>query len=233
MKKILLYMFVLCAGVTALTSCKGDDQLTDSRLTYYPVLSLNGDEVTLVPVGTTYTEEGCQATIKGEDCSSKVVTTGSVDTNQLGLYYITYSLTNDDGFTSSASRTVIVCDPTITTDISGSYSVQEGSYRLNSKGVQTAYSGYSVNITKVAPGVFYLSDYLGGYYDQRAGYGSNYACVGYISLSSDNTLESLSSSVAGWGDSLDSFTNGSYDPATGVVQFTAGYAGMQFVVTLK
>ena len=37
-----------------------------------------------------------------------------------------------------------------------------------------------------------------------------------------------------WGDSLDSFENGKYDPATGEISFDAAYAGqMTFHVILK
>lgn len=233
MKKILFYTLMLCAGMTGLTSCNDDeDQLTDSRLTYYPVLELNGDEVVTVPVGTAYNEQSCTATMQGEDCSSKVVISGAVDTNTIGLYTVYYSLTNSDGFSSSTSRTVIVYDPTITTDISGTYTVQEGTYR-NYNGKLTAFAGYTVDIEKVAPGIFYVSDFLAGYYDQRAGYGENYACTGYMNLNSDNTLKLLSSSVAGWGDSLEKLDNGTYDPATGEVNFTATYVSMDFVVKLK
>lgn len=81
-----------------------------------------------MPIGTSYTEQGYKATLNGEDYTSNVKTTGTVDSNQAGLYYITYSATNSDGFTVTATRTVAVCDPAITTDISGTYTTQDGSF---------------------------------------------------------------------------------------------------------
>ena len=92
-------------------------------------------------------------------------------------YTLTYSVTNDDGFTTSVTRTVIVEDPTITTDISGTYITVEGTYR-DMDGIITNYPGFDVTITKVAGGFFYVSDLLGGYYDQRARYS---ACLLYTS----------------------------------------------------
>ncbi|MGN0282118.1 MAG: BT_2262 family domain-containing protein [Prevotella sp.] len=234
MKKIFLYCLMLCLSMAALTSCNDDnDQLTDSRLTYYPVLEIQGDEFVQVPIGTTYTEQGCKATLNNEDFTSNVKTSGSVDSNQPGLYYITYSATNSDGFTVTATRTVAVCDPTITTDISGTYTTQDGSYR-NYNGVITNFSGYTVRISKAAPGIFYISDFLGGWYEQRAGYGSAYAMTGYFQLLADNSLVQLSSYVAGWGDSADYCEDATYDPATGTISYVIGYAGlMEFNVIFK
>lgn len=225
---------MICLSMTTLTSCNDDnDQLTDSRLTYYPVLEIQGDDFVQVPIGTSYTEQGCKATLNGEDYSANVKTEGSVDSNSPGLYSITYSATNADGFTVSATRTVAVCDPTITTDISGTYTTQDGSYR-NYSGTITNYAGYSVKITKAAPGIFYVSDFLGGWYDQRAGYGSAYAMTGYFQLLADNSLVQLSSYVAGWGDTADYCEGATYDPATGTISYVVGYAGsMEFNVILK
>lgn len=234
MKKIFIYGLMLCLSMVTLTSCNDDnDQLTDSRLTYYPVLEIQGGEFVQVPIGTSYNEQGCKATLNGEDFSSNVKTTGTVDSNQAGLYYITYSATNSDGFTVTATRTVAVCDPTITTDISGTYTTQDGSFR-DYGGNITNYAGYTVKIKKTAPGIFYVSDFLGGWYDQRAGYGSAYAMTGYFQLLADNSLVQLSSYVSGWGDSADYCKGATYDSATGTISYVVGYAGiMAFNVILK
>ena len=235
MKKTILYSLFLILAFPLLVACNDDDdQLSDSRVTYYPVLTVQGDEFVIVPIGSSYTDEGCTATLQGEDYSSHVEASGisDIDTNQAGLYYVTYTAVNADGYSVSASRTVAVCDPSITTDLSGSYTLQEGSYRL-SKGVKTAYSGYNVKVSKAAPGIFKVSDFLGGYYDQRAGYGSNYAMTGYIQLLADNTVKILSGDVPGWGDSYTDFQEGKYDPATKTISYVVTYAGMEFHVSMK
>lgn len=230
MKKILIAM-LLVVGCLGLASCNDDnDELTDSFLTYYPAIKLVGDDMVLVPIGTEYTEEGCTATLRGEDCTDKINISGEVDTNTPGLYYITYSYTNVDGYYTSIQRTVAVCDPSITTDLSGSYLVAEGTNRATIN-VETgevtakvAFSGYGITITKLAPGLFSVSDFMGGYYAQRAGYGSSYAMQANIQLLADNSIGLLTSYVPGWGDSATGFSGGSYDPATGQISYTVNYA---------
>lgn len=224
---------MLCLSALTFTSCDDDDQLTDARLTYYPVIELSGDEFMLVPIGTPYVEPGYKATLKGEDCTSDILVEGDVDSNTPGFYYITYTYVNSDGYVTAAERTVAVCDPTITTDISGTYTTADGSHRL-AYGKATEFSGYSVNITKMAPGIFYVTDFLGGWYEQRAGYGSLYAMTGYMQLLADNSVVMLSSYVAGWGDSADYCDEGKYDPATNTISYVVGYAGfMDFTIILK
>ena len=151
-----------------------------------------------------------------------------IDINTAGLYYITYTAVSPDGYSWSETRTVAVCDPSITTDLSGSWTLQEGSNRNN-----TGFDGFGVTIKQLAPGIFSVSDFFGGWYDQRAGYGKSYACVGQMQLLADGTLVGLSSRVAGWGDSWDGF-EGKYDAETGTLTWDVPYAGvMTFHIILK
>lgn len=235
MKKILFYTLLFCLASVGFASCSDDEELTDSKITYYPEMEIQGDKFTILPIGTPYVDKGCKGTLLGEDCTSGIVTEGveDVDYNTAGLYYVTYSYTNKDGYLTKAKRTVAVCDPSITTDIEGKYKVQSGSYR-DYNSAQEEFAKYSVTIEKAAPGLFYISDFLGGYYDQGRGYGSQYAMTGYIQLLSDNTIKLLSSHVDGFDDSLDSMENGKYNPETGEISFDVAYAGqMTFHVVLK
>ena len=227
------------AGVLlGLTSCNDDnDELTDSRLTYYADLELQGDEFMTIPVGTAFVDPGCKGTLAGEDITNdiKIIGADEVDANTVGFYDITYLAYGSDGYPASVTRTVCVYDPSITTDISGDYTVQEGSYRYwFSSGATVPFSGYPVSIEGVAPGIFSISDMMGGYYDVRAGYGPRYAMSGYIRLLDDNTITALSGIVPGWGDSYDELYDGSYDPEAQTVTFDLDYAGsMQFHIILK
>ena len=226
---------LFCLASVGFTSCSDDEELTDSKITYYPEMEIQGDEFTILPIGTPYVDKGCKGTLLGEDCTSGIVTEGveDVDYNTAGLYYVTYFYTNKDGYLTKAKRTIAVCDPSITTDIEGKYKVQSGSYR-DYNSAQEEFAKYSVTIEKAAPGLFYISDFLGGYYDQGRGYGSQYAMTGYIQLLSDNTIKLLSSHVDGFGDSLDSMENGKYNQETGEISFDVAYAGqMTFHVVLK
>ena len=94
-----------------------------------------------------------------------------------------------------------------------------------------AFSGYEDCDFPDGTGDFYISDFLGGWYDQRAGYGPDYAMVGKSELNDDNSITPLESYVAGWGDSMDQMTNTLLDPATGTLKWTVAYAG-QLSLTL-
>jgi len=233
MKKIFYFVMMALSAVT-LTSC-GDDEsegLTD--VIYYPHLTITGDEFYISPIGQAYKDEGCKATLNSKDFTSNVRVTGldAIDINTAGLYTVTYTATSPDGYTMSTKRTVAVCDPTITTDITGSYTTQAGTYRLR-QGAEVPYVGFTCSFRKVAPGIFYCSDMLAGYYDQRAGYGKNYALAGYVQLLADGTIKALSGKVPGWNDSYDDFVDGKYDAETGTISFDCVYAGMDFFVVLQ
>jgi len=224
MKNIIYGLFVCLTFV--FVSCNDKTSFDDSRITNYVTYEISGDQTMLVPVGTAYVDPGVKAKEGTLDVTSTMKTTGTVNSNAIGLYPITYSSVNADGFPSSATRLVIVYDPTVTTDISGKYALQTGSYRLVLKtGAKVSFSNYKISLNYIAPGIFYVTDFLGGYYDQRAAYGSSYAMTGYVKLNPDNTIELLSSKVAGWGDSLDSLVNGTYVPATNSIHWEVTYAG--------
>lgn len=257
MKKA-IYKLMGClamVAVLALVSCNETSQ-DPSTITYYITFEMEGDETYLLEVGTAYEEPGVTAFEGTEDVTSSMVTTGSVDENTVGLYTITYSATNQDGFSSSITRTVIVYDPSVTTDISGTYTTASGTYRLldasgysdeyieennltvieyeGARWIQTVFAGYSVTITQLAPGFNSVSDFLGGFYAQRAGYGSSYAMTGYLKVNSDDPLELeiVSAGVAGWGDSYDSVSDIVYDEEAGTISYMMVYAEMPFFVVL-
>ncbi len=231
MKKIIYRLFVLGSLLTFI-GCHDITSEDPSVLTYYAVFEMLGDETMVIPVGSSFIDPGVKAFIKDQDVSDRIVITGTVDANNVGLYTLTYSVTNDDGYTTSIKRTVIVEDPSISTDISGSYVTVEGTYR-DRGGAITNYPGFNITITKVASGFFYVSDLLGGYYDQRAQYGALYAATGYIRLMEDNTIVLISSYVKGWGDSLSGLYNGKYNPSDNSISWDADYAGMMFYVVLN
>jgi hypothetical protein len=224
MKKIIYSLFVCLLLV--LVSCQDKTSYDVSKITYYVTYKMSGNQTTLVPVGTAYVDPGIKAMEGAKDVTSTMKTTGTVNPAMIGLYPVTYSAINADGFASSATRLVIVYDPTVTADISGQYQLATGSYRkVISSGAKTSFSGYNISLTKIAPGIFYVSDFLGGYYDQRAAYGSTYAMTGYVKLNPDNTLGLLSSKIAGWGDSLNSLANATFNSGTKVIHWDATYAG--------
>ena len=233
MKKILLYGLMFCATAFGFTSCNDDnDQLTDTRVTNYILLTVNGDEVVYVDANSTYTDEGCTAEAGGQDVTSKVQTTNPVDTKNIGPYIVTYRATNEDGFSSEASRYVYVGSPLVGT-------VSDGSYRQTYNGdgspkAQVAWSGFNIEMLTDGNGLYWVEDLMGGYYEQRAGYGSRYAMNGYLQVNADNTVEMVGGGgVPGWGDAYDDFANGVFDPETNTISYCVTYAGMDFNVILN
>ncbi len=234
MKKVIYSLLFFC-GLAGLWGCEETTEgLTD--VTYYVNFELNGDDPMLVPVGTSFADPGVVAKEGEEDVTASVAVDSNVDAGQVGLYSVSYSAANADGFSSSIERTVIVYDPAITTDASGDYTVDSSvSYRIYGGGAPAPFKGdFGVSVNQVAPGVFAVSDFLGGWYDQGAAYGASYAMKGYFKLNADNTIEPLSSLVAGWGDSMDNMTGGKYDPETGQITWSVDYAGqMTFYIVMN
>lgn len=232
MKKI-IYGLMLCLTMVAFTGCEDETSQDMSKITYYATLELKGDKLIIWDLGTPFVEPGYESVMQGEDVSDQVVVDGTVDANTPGIYNLTYSIINPDGFAVTDSRTVMVAYPSETFPV-GYWHTDAANYRVNGEGVQTVYgASYEVLLLPLSETEFYVSDFLGGYYAQRAGYGSAYEMNGHFKLNEDNTLTLVDSSIAGWGDSLVGLTNGTWDPATGTFSWCANYVSdMDFYVTL-
>ncbi len=102
MKKIILILF--CSFLVL--SCSQDETGNVSKITYYPDVSINGNSFIVLNQGDPYTDQGALAFAGTE--ALDVTTTGSVNPSTTGVYKITYSAVNVDGFSASKTRTVIV-----------------------------------------------------------------------------------------------------------------------------
>jgi len=78
-----------------------------------PVITLIGDASVTVEVGNTYVENGATAVDNFDgDLTNSVVVTGIVNTNVVGTYIVTYSVTDLAGNTAySITRSVTVSAP--------------------------------------------------------------------------------------------------------------------------
>ena len=231
MKKIFFYGLALCLSAMSLTSCSSDEEHTDTRVTYYINLTINGDEVVYLDANSTYNDAGCKAEANGQDVSDKIITDNPVDTKNIGPYTVTYSAVNEDGFASQAYRYVYVGTQVVS-------AVANGTFRqtYNDDGspkAQVAWSDLNIDLLTDGNGKYWVEDLLGGYYEQRAGYGSNYSMKGYLQVNADNTVDLVGGGkVVGWSDGYDEFKNGKFDPATNTLSYTVVYADMDFNVIL-
>ena len=102
--------------------------------TVKPVITILGGTSVTVPIYGTYTELGATATDNLDgDITARIITTGTVDTNVLGTYYITYTVKDSSNNTTVAKRTVRVADtikPVITLngDLTVTIPVLTGTY---------------------------------------------------------------------------------------------------------
>ncbi|TSJ43268.1 DUF5011 domain-containing protein [Mucilaginibacter corticis] len=155
MKKYIKYVGLVLAGVL-LFSCKKDNfnykdgYVGISKITHYPDFTITGGADTSIVVGGSYTDPGATA-LQGTS-PLKVTSSGSVDPTKAGLYTITYSATNVDGFAGTATRYVAVLPSAEVagSNISGAYTYKAGGASPNA------------TITKVAAGFYYASNVYSG-----------------------------------------------------------------------
>jgi len=229
MKKILLYTMVFAASVFGLTSCGDDDSKGKSRITYFPTIELKGGTPYLWPKGTAWEDPGYVSLMGGQDVTDLVTVTGKVNTDESGLYTLSYATTkNEDGFGSSTTRDVVVVDPNDA--VEGLYWITPESYRLRA-GAKVEYGkSYPIQVFNNGDGTYSVDDLLGGWYYYRAGYGIDYALGGSITVADDGAVTINEAGLPGWGDSYDAY-NITFDKESGTFTMTVTYAAMDFVQT--
>ena len=76
-----------------------------------PVITLNGKKEIKIGIGTAFTDPGCVAM---DDCdgnlTSNVVVSGNVNTQKMGVYEVTYEVSDSSGNKQIVTRTVEVCE---------------------------------------------------------------------------------------------------------------------------
>lgn len=91
-------------AINVLTSDKYTDDVP-------PVITITGSATVTVELGDSYSDAGATA-LDVHHGTTSVTTSGSVNTNAVGSYTITYSATDKDNNTATATRTVNVVDTT-------------------------------------------------------------------------------------------------------------------------
>ena len=238
MKKV-SYLIAAALVSFSMVSCEREQHAENLKVQYYADFDLTGGAEYIVPIGTSWVEPGFKATVRGVDVTSQIVVEDDVDDSALGAYSVKYTYTTEDGFTNSVVRTVYVCNPAVTADLTGTYTTIDGTYRDDLEGGIKAYPGYKVKMKKICPGFFSIDDMLAQFYSEFYGYGAAYPgydfdADGNLSLNPDNTIDLVSGGdVEAFGESVTAFTNGLYDPATETVSFVVTWGEMEFHVVMK
>lgn len=145
MKKLI--PILLISLIAVFPSCNKDDinntdtEVGISRVTTFPILSIKGERYMTVAKGGTFTDPGANAKVGSTDVPFTV--SGTVTTTTPGVYTVVYSAVNDDGFTASARRTVVVYE----TDVTAAANDLSGNYARSTNGSVAVW-------TKIAPGVY-------------------------------------------------------------------------------
>lgn len=147
MKQINKLLLLLAFPALIMTGCKKDTtaDVSKSVKVSFPEIILNGEDLVIVPTGGTYTDAG--AKLK-DDITGAITdiqpSSSTVNTAQAGLYVVTFSAVNANGFETTATRLVAV------TAVSGTVN-RQGTY------LRTA-TGVNCYITKLAEGVYELKN---------------------------------------------------------------------------
>ncbi|MGN0196071.1 MAG: DUF5011 domain-containing protein [Candidatus Cryptobacteroides sp.] len=225
MNNKILSIFMSALAVASLASCdKETSGLTG--VTYYPVINVLGDAETVVYVGETYSDAGCEATLNGEDITSQVETSSNVNTSEMGIYSVVYTATNELGFSTSASRAVYVSKENSFENLySGSISMM-GRY----------YSGATIVVTEVDDNVYMIDDGLAGYYfyGRYPGYEPTYDFHAEVLVTLSGSDISQVGETGSWyfGNPVE-ISGGTYDSGSGVISYSGEFAGYPFSVELN
>lgn len=180
MKKTII---TLLFASTLFVACEDIDTANVSTITEYPTITLLGDEVIYVPLGTPYEDPGAIAMEGPEEIPTVKTYSGiyrggkTIDTNVMDQYTETYTAVNKDGYKASKSRTVIVYqNGNLVNSIEGMYIstvTRNGNYLPASQGssVDMKY----IYIWKNTDGTYQLSDAFGGWYSLGRKLGVGYA----------------------------------------------------------
>lgn len=237
MKNFLKISLSVCAGLLMLTSCHEITTDGVTRITYYPTLELHGGEMITQPLGTAYTDPGFTATLNGEDVGPDVVVEGTVNANVAGVYSITYTYTNVDGFAATAHREVVVAaEEQLLPSLDIPYNVT-----VSRNGVTAA----SMNYTQPWPGTlthligdtYLISDLISGWYQARFNV-SNPAlvpltnCLGVVTITGSDVvlLKAYADNYWGTVPTKTGATNviGTYNSVNGSISISTLWSGYTF-----
>ncbi|MDR2805636.1 MAG: DUF5012 domain-containing protein [Dysgonamonadaceae bacterium] len=226
MKKIVRFLFITSITISAilLTSCISDedkDSFGLSKVTTFPTLDLVGEgEIFYMPLGQTYADPGFSAMVGPEDITALVKVT-PIDVSATGLKTITYTATNDEGYSVSKTRSVYVYNATgvSTGDLSGNYTT-DITRKVVSTGVTANRGPFTLTLTKGCEGHYFCSDLLGGWY--WIGGGATYASYHYdgiIRVAADGSVTADCVGTTPWGGYAYFLSGAAYDFGTGVMTF--------------
>lgn len=223
MKKI-FNILILVLALASFASCKKTTEGV-TGITYYANIQILGDNPAIAVIGQPYEDAGCYTTMNGEDITAQTKVTSNVNTSAMGIYGVTYSAVNADGFAAAVTRDVYVANP-------GHF---DNLYIADSRFGSQHYTGAPVMIKKLSDGNYLIDDIAGGLYwwGRYPGYEPTYDfhCECVLRLNADNTIDVLQTGDWYWGGEFES-VGSTYYPEDGIVELVLSWDGDPFYVTL-
>ena len=199
-------------------------------ITYYPVIEINGG-TQVIYVGEEYSDPGCTAVMNGEDITDQVTVADNIDNTTIGIYTVSYSAANEQGFSASATRDVyVVAESGISNLYVGQLTAPDGEVM----------SGGTHMITDNGDGTYTLDDVMGGYYCWYTYPG--YDAMGYDFFAEADFTVDAAGAISQVGDAGDWYfasdvelfiIDGEYDAGTGVITINTSYNGKTLNIVLE
>ncbi len=196
MKKI-IYCLILFASVAVSCSDEGTEGI--SRVTYYPIFEITGEDEVFSEIGTPYVDPGAEATEGGEPVEVATFFSGdyfgvsgtSLNENDADRFMVEYSAINKDGIEATAHRTVWrVGKGDFAPNIEGLYTT---TVARNGVTPVTAIDRKYIIIKKTGTNTYAVSDAIGGWYEYHRALGLAYAATGATFTLNDISTNSITS----------------------------------------
>ena len=125
-------------------------QVGISKIVFFPSVVINGARVVAFTAGGTFTDPGVTATLNGKPTT--VVTSPTINSSTpAGVYTVTYTATNPQGYTASDWRYVVVVPASAANDATVQANDFSGTYLRAATGVTSTW-------TKIAAGVYQVEN---------------------------------------------------------------------------
>jgi len=118
-----------------------------SKIIYFPIISTKGDKIIAVKQGDVYADAGATATLNNAPVD--YIADQTINTANPGIYTITYTASNPQGFTASDWRMVVVIPSSVVADPVVSANDFSGVYLRAATGVTSTWVKLGTGVYKV------------------------------------------------------------------------------------
>ena len=159
--KINSILFFLIVMATLFSCNKKDDfnypngKVGISTIVYFPIIAINGDRIMSIVQGGTFTDPGANAVLQNKPETYTTTyqvggsATASLDVNTPGVYTVTYTAANSEGYTASDWRMVVVAPSGLGADPVVSKNDFSGTYLRAATGVTSTWTKLEMGVYKV------------------------------------------------------------------------------------